>query len=229
MTLSIIIPVYNEEKTIIEILHRIQNVNFGFDYEIIVIDSGSTDGTRELLESRIQNSESRIHLISLSKNQGKGMALRRGFQEVRGRIIAIQDADLEYDPQELPKLIQPILENKTNVVYGSRFQQKTEHRYFIFYLGNKLLSFLFRIFWGVHLTDPMTGYKVFKREILDRFHLFTNGFEIEIELTTKILKAGEKILELPISYQSRTYAEGKKIKWFDGLKCIFLLIKSRYF
>lgn len=225
--LSIIIPVYNEEKTILEILRRVQVVDFGIEYEIIVVDDDSTDGTRKLLESRIQNLESKIKIIFQERNQGKGAALRRGFKEASGEIIAIQDADLEYNPQELPKLIQPILEGRAQVVYGSRFLTKHKPRYKIPYLGNKLLSFLFKILYGRKINDPWTCYKIFKKDVIKDMNFQSNGFEFEMEFTAKILKRSYRILELPISYQSRTYEEGKKIKIQDGLRAIWTIIKYR--
>jgi len=234
MTLSIIVPVYNERQTILEVLRQLGAINFGIESEIIVVDDGSTDGTSELLKSQLAtpnfqtNLKSKINAIFQKENRGKGVALRRGFQEAKGEIIVIQDADLEYNPKELPKLIQPILENKSKVVYGSRFLGNSRHQYLIFYWGNKLISLLFRIFYGFKITDPMTGYKILKKEILNDFSLKAEGFEIEIELTAKILKAGYQILELPISYQGRTYREGKKIKWLDGLKCLWTFLSIKF-
>jgi len=234
MTLSIIVPVYNERQTILEVLRQLEVINFGMESEIIVVDNGSTDGTRELLKSQFTtpnlqtNLKSKIKAIFQKENRGKGAALRRGIQEAKGEIIVIQDADLEYNPKELPKLIQPLLENKSKVVYGSRFLENSRHQYLIFYWGNKLISLLFRIFYRLKITDPMTGYKILKKEILNDFSLKAEGFEIEIELTAKILKAGYQILELPISYQGRTYREGKKIKWFDGLKCLWTFLPIKF-
>jgi len=227
MTLSIIIPVYNEAKTILEILNRVEAVNFGMEREIIVIDDGSTDGTTQLLESRIKNLETGIRTIFKESNEGKGAALRRGFQEAKGDIVAVQDADLEYDPNELLNLIKPILEGRLEVVYGSRFLKKIHHHYFLFYLGNRFMSFLYKIFYNAKITDPMTCYKIFKKDILNKFSLRSDGFEIESELTINFLKAGYKILELPISYQSRTFQEGKKINWKDGLKSIWVILKIK--
>ncbi len=229
MILSIIIPVYNEKKTILEILKRLETVNFGCDYEIVVVDDGSTDGTSALLKSKIKNQNEKIRIIFKEKNEGKGAALRCGFQEARGEIIAIQDADLEYNPQDLPKLIQLIPRGQTDIVYGSRFLIKQKARYKIFYLGNRLIAFLFFIFYGRKITDPWTCYKVFRKSIIQNLRLESNGFEMELEMTTKFLRQGHKILELPISYQSRTYAEGKKIKWTDGLKAIWTIIKYRFY
>ncbi len=225
MKLSIIIPVYNEEKTILEILNRLMAVNFGIDYEIIVIDDGSTDSTAKVIESGIKNYESRIRVIHQEKNQGKGAALKRGFGEAVGDIIAVQDADLEYNPQDLPKLIKPILDGRADIVYGSRFLNQHQPRYKIFYWGNRFLSWLFKLIFGQTITDPWTGYKVFKKDCLKNISLVSNGFELEMELAAKFIKKGYHILELPISYQSRGYREGKKIKWLDGLKAIKTIFK----
>jgi len=239
MTLSIIIPVYNEKETILEILRRVEAVNFGIPYEIIIIDDGSTDSTTQLLKSqfpisnfqtnsKFQIPNSKIRVFFQDENSGKGAALRRGLEEATGEIIAIQDADLEYNPEDLPKLIQPILEGRADIVYGSRFLTKRKHGYPIFYLGNQLLSFLFLILYGKKITDPWTCYKVFKKEIIRNIKLESSGFDLELELTAKFLRKGYEILELPISYQSRTYKEGKKIKWTDGLKAFWTLIKYRF-
>ncbi|MDD5625898.1 MAG: glycosyltransferase family 2 protein [Patescibacteria group bacterium] len=239
MTLSIIVPVYNEKKTILKILKHLEMVNFDCDYEIIVVDDGSTDGTTALLKSEILNPKSetnskfqiqnsKIRIFFQNKNSGKGAALRRGFQEANGEIIIIQDADLEYNPQDLPKLIRPILEGQADIVFGSRFLIKQKAKYKIFYLGNRLIAFLFFIFYGRKITDPWTCYKVFKKSIIKNLKLKSNGFEMELEMTAKFLRKGYKILEMPIFYQSRTYAEGKKIKWIDGLKAIWTIIKYRF-
>lgn len=230
--LSIIIPVYNEAKTILDIFNRVTAVDFGMEREIIVIDDGSNDDTARLLKSEIRNpkseTNSKIRVIFQDKNQGKGAAIRRGFQEAVGEIIIIQDADLEYAPNELPGLLKPILDGRSDIVYGSRFLKKIHHRYFLFYLGNRLISFLYKIFYNAKITDPMTCYKIFKRSTLSHFTLKANRFEIDSELTSNFLKAGYKILELPISYQGRTFQEGKKINWKDGLKSLLTILKIRF-
>jgi glycosyltransferase involved in cell wall biosynthesis len=253
MKLSIIVPVYNEEKTILEILNRLKAVQFPCDYEIIIVDDGSQDRTPIIL-SQLKNF---YKIIRLSQNCGKGFAIRKGLELAEGEIIAIQDADLEYNPQDLPKLIQPILEGQkiicanprinadtaswdadkrrylresvpVKIVYGSRFLFKHKPRYKIPYLGNRFLSFLFWFLYGKKINDPWTGYKVFQREVIKNMNFQSKGFEFEMEFTAKILKAGYQILEIPISYQSRTYEEGKKIKIRDGLKAIWTIIKYRF-
>jgi len=228
MKLSIIIPVYNEEKTILEILARLRAVKFDLDYEIIVVDDGSTDKTKEILSRETILSSPSVKLISSDKNYGKGAALRRGFEAAQGDIVAIQDADLEYQPQELPLLIKPILRGQSRIVYGARFLRPHQPRYKLFYQGNRLISWLFWLIYGVRVNDPWTGYKVFRRDALNNFQLNGQGFDLEIELTAKWLRAKEKIMEMPITYQSRSYQEGKKIRWTDGLKALWVIIKYRF-
>ncbi|MDD2646402.1 MAG: glycosyltransferase family 2 protein [Patescibacteria group bacterium] len=228
MKLSIIIPVYNERKTILDLLERIKAVKFDIDSEIIIIDDASTDGTREILKNVAQEEQNNYKIFFQEVNQGKGLALRRGFKEATGDIIAIQDADLEYNPQELPDLVRPISEGRAEVVYGSRFLTKHRPIYKIFYLGNRFLSFLFYLFYGHKINDPWTCYKVFKRNLIQSLELESNGFDLEIELTADFLKKKHKILEIPISYHPRLYKDGKKIKYTDGLRAIWAIAKYRY-
>ncbi|MBL7054008.1 glycosyltransferase family 2 protein [Patescibacteria group bacterium] len=226
MKLSIIIPVYNEAKTILKLLDKVTRVDFGIDYEIIIIDDKSTDACPKILKN-INNDK--IKVVFQSKNQGKGSAIRKGYTIATGDIIVVQDADLEYNPTEIPKLIQPILQGKTSVVYGSRFLAHHTPGYFFYYLGNRLISVLFSLVYSQKVTDPYTCYKVFKKNVLDKIDLTSNGFEIEAEFTAKVLNNGYKILELPISYNSRTFAQGKKINWRDGVKAVYYLIKYKFF
>jgi glycosyltransferase involved in cell wall biosynthesis len=228
MKLSIIVPVYNEEKTILDVLTRLQTINFGLDYEVIVVDDGSTDKTKSILQERIIPSSKNIKLIFLDKNSGKGAALRRGFQVATGDIMAVQDADLEYQPQDIAPLVKPILEGRSRVVYGARFLRHHQPLYKLFYTGNRLISKLFGLIYGTPINDPWTGHKVFHRDALNNIHLTSQRFDLEIELTAKWLRAKEKIMELPISYQGRTYQEGKKIKWTDGIKALWAIIKYRF-
>jgi len=231
MKISIIVPVYNEEKTVLEMLRRVQAVDLGMAKEIIVVDDGSTDGTTNILKklTGVDHPPTNApRVIFQGENRGKGSALRCGFQEARGDIIAVQDADLEYHPQELPSLIAPILQGQSRIVYGARFLRPHQPRYKLFYKGNRLISWLFGVIYGVRINDPWTGYKVFRREVLTPLHLTSQGFDLEIELTAKWLKAKEKIIELPISYQGRTYQEGKKIKWTDGIRALWAIIKYRF-
>jgi glycosyltransferase involved in cell wall biosynthesis len=239
-TLSVVIPVYNEQSTIEEVLWRVQQVEI--DKEVIVIDDGSTDGTREFLQE-ISNGiasglESTVvpktgHRLSLRNlvvrlqptNRGKGAALHQGFRQARGRIVIIQDADLEYDPQEYFQLIEPIERGLADVVYGSRFLGGP-HRVLLYRhsVGNKLLTHLSNIFTDLNLTDVWTGYKVFRRELLLGLDLREERFGFEPEVTAKIARTGCRVYEVPISYTGRTYAEGKHIGWKDavsGLRCVF--------
>jgi glycosyltransferase involved in cell wall biosynthesis len=232
MKLTVIIPVYNEINTIGEILSRVLEVNL--PKEVIVVDDCSTDGTREFLKEwegeRKKESKEEVRILYQPKNMGKGAALRSGFREANGDILIIQDADLEYDPQEYPKLIEPILDGRADVVFGSRFHG-TPRRVLLFWhtLGNQFLTFLSNLCTNLNLTDMETGYKVFKKEVLDHLHLKSKRFGFEPEVTAKVAKMNYRIYEVPISYSGRDYWEGKKIKWIDGLKAIFFILKFNYF
>ena len=226
MKLSIIIPVYNEYSTIKEIIKRVQTVPF--EKEIIVIDDYSTDGTREMLKEMEQDSDLRIFFHP--KNMGKGAALRTGFSHITGDIVIIQDADLEYDPVEYQKLIQPICEDKADVVYGSRFMGGPRRvLYFWHSVANSILTIFSNIMTNLNLTDMETGYKVFRREVIEKISLKSNRFGFEPEITAKISKLGIRIYEIPISYYGRKYDEGKKIGWKDGISAFFTIIRYRFF
>lgn len=219
--MSVIIPVYNEKATLPAIVGKVFAQKPG---EVIVVDDGSTDGSREVLES--QNG---IHLIAHEKNLGKGAALRRAFREVTQSIILIQDADLEYDPQEYEKLLAPIREGNAQVVYGSRLLLgHSEVRYPIYLLGNQVLSWWVSLLYGQKITDAYTCYKVFRRETLLEIPLSSNGFEIEAEITCKLLKRGIRILEIPISYRPRSLEEGKKIGWRDAFLGLWTIFRLRF-
>jgi len=232
MKLSVIIPVYNEIHTIGETLSRILQVDL--PKEVIMVDDFSTDGTREFLKEWVADRsgevKDQVRILFQPKNMGKGAALRSGFKEATGDIILIQDADLEYHPMEYPKLIEPILDGRADVVYGSRFLG-TPRRVLMFWhtLGNKFLTFLSNLCTDLNLTDMETGYKVFKKEVLDHIHLKSNRFGFEPEVTAKIAKMNYRIYEVPISYSGRDYWEGKKIKWIDGLKAIFSILRYNFF
>lgn len=222
--LSIVIPIYNERKTLLEILKKVEEADtLGLEKEIILVDDNSTDGTREILK----NLEQKYLVIYHTKNQGKGAALRTGFQKASGDFILIQDADLEYHPQNYPRLLRPILEQKTDMVYGSRALQKNPYLRKGNYWGAKLISWLINLLYGSNLTDAYTCYKVFRAEILKEIKLESNGFDFEAEITCKALKKKHKILEVPIDFSPRGFEEGKKIKTKDGFIAIWKIIKYR--
>ncbi|UCF02458.1 MAG: glycosyltransferase family 2 protein [Deltaproteobacteria bacterium] len=227
MKISVVIPVYNEVTSIKEIVNRVQAVDL--EKEIIIVDDGSTDGTREQLKE-ISLAQKNVRVFYHDQNQGKGAALRTGFEVTTGDIVIIQDADLEYDPREYPVLLEPILDGRADIVYGSRFLGGP-HRVLFFwhYLGNKFLTLLSNALTNLNLTDMETCYKVFRREVLSDMQFKSNRFGFEPEFTAKIAKKDFRIYETPISYSGRTYAEGKKIGWKDGVKAIFAIVWFRFF
>lgn len=227
MKLSVVIPVYNEEKTIQEIIRRVQEV--GIEKEVIIVNDGSDDGTARALNDIADNYDNLV-LIHQTRNQGKGAALREGFAHVTGEIILIQDADLEYDPKDYAQLLPPILDGRADIVYGSRFLGGP-HRVLFFwhYVGNKFLTLFSNILNNLNLTDMEVGYKVFRRHILDQIDLKSNRFGFEPEFTAKIAKLRPRIYEVPISYSGRSYEEGKKITWKDGVVALFCIAWFRVF
>ena len=232
-SLSVVIPVYNEEATIDQILTAVSAQNLVT--EIVIVDDCSKDNSAEKIiqvADRLcsERSDLKVTFLQNEKNQGKGNSLRKGFQHVTGDVIVIQDADLEYNPQDYTALIKPIAEGQADVVYGSRFIGGT-HRvlYFWHYLGNKMLTLLSNIFSNLNLTDMETCYKMFRREILESIEFKSNRFGFEPEFTAKVARAGLRIYELPISYYGRTYNDGKKITWRDGLAAIYHIIRYNIF
>ena len=226
MKLSVVIPVYNEKKTLSELICRVEAVKL--EKEIIIVDDASTDGTRDLLKK--YEGQERFKVIYQSKNAGKGSALRAGFDKAEGEIIIVQDGDLEYNPKEYPLLIEPILDGRADVVYGSRFLGGT-HRVFFFwhYVGNKVLTTLSNMCTNLCLTDMETGYKVFRRTVLDSFILKCNRFGFEPEFTSKVARHAFRVYEVPISYSGRGYEEGKKINWKDGVAALWFIFRFRFF
>jgi glycosyltransferase involved in cell wall biosynthesis len=228
MLLTIVIPVYNEKETLATIVDRVWTVDltrWGVEKEVVVVDDCSQDGTIETAEDLA--AQGLIRLVRHSVNQGKGAALQSGFRSARGDIILIQDADLEYDPEEYPKLLRPILDGKADVVYGSRFMGGGPHRvlYFWHYLGNRFLTLLSNMFTNLNLTDMETCYKVFREEILRSITLKEKRFGFEPEITAKIARTECRIYEVGISYNGRTYSEGKKINWKDGVRALWCIVK----
>ena len=222
--LSVVMPAFNESATIEEIVRRV--LALALRTQLIVVDDASTDGTREILQ-RLQQ-ELGFTLLLQPQNQGKGAALRRGFEAVSGDLVVIQDADLEYSPEEFPELIELICQGRADVVYGSRFLGR--HRVFLFshYLGNRVLTLLTNVLYNTMLTDMETCYKVMRTEVLRSMTLQSNGFGIEPELTAKIFKRGYRVYEVPITYDGRGYEDGKKIGWRDGVVALWVLLRYRF-
>ena len=222
--LSVVIPCYNELATLERVVDRVRATPVK-DVEIVVVDDCSTDGTRDLLRDKLEAVVDRV--VYHARNQGKGAALRTGFDAATGEIVLIQDADLEYDPKEYPRLLGPILDGQADVVFGSRFSGGDAHRvlYFWHYLGNRFLTLLSNAFTNLNLTDMEVCYKVFRREVLQQIRIEEDRFGFEPEITAKVARLGCRVFEVGISYSGRTYGEGKKIGWRDGVRAIVCILK----
>jgi glycosyltransferase involved in cell wall biosynthesis len=227
---SIVVPAYNEARTIGEIIARIRSAPLGLPLEIIVVDDASRDETATIVETLSGHDDGNLRLLRHLVNRGKGAALRTGFAAVRGDVVIIQDADLEYDPRDYPRLLEPILEGYADVVFGNRFHGGP-HRvlYFWHYLANKALTFITNALTGLNLADMEVGYKVFTTDVVRRLSLTAERFGIEPELTIKVARLGVRIYEVPIRYHGRTYAEGKKITWRDGAAALYHIVRYRFF
>ena len=224
-TLSVIVPVFNERATVAEILRRMRRVELPLRAEIIVVDDGSTDGSDQILAAL---QDSTVKFLKQPVNRGKGAAIRAGLRVARGDLILIQDADLEYDPDEWPRLIEPILKGKADVVYGSRFTGERKNMMPLHWIGNRTLALVTNVLYATTLSDMETCYKVFRRTVLDGVTLTANRFDFEPEVTAKVLRAGYRIYEVPISYAGREISEGKKITWKDGVVALWTLVRCRF-
>ena len=231
MLISIVIPIFNEAETVSKIIERVGAAPLPFEKEIIVVDDFSTDGTREILKEFEKKNNHTIKVLYQDKNQGKGAALKSGFALANGEVVIIQDADLEYDPREYPKLLNPILEGKADVVYGSRFSVSEPRRvlYFWHAMGNRLLTLLSNMLTNLNLTDMETCYKVFRKEILKQIDIREKRFGFEPEITAKVARIGCRIYEVGISYSGRSYKEGKKINWKDGVWALWCILRYNLF
>jgi glycosyltransferase involved in cell wall biosynthesis len=223
--LSVIVPVYNERNTVVEIVRRMRAVDLSLDLEIVVVDDGSTDGTEAVLG---QLADSTVRVVHHSRNLGKGAAVRTGLDQVTGDLVLIQDADLEYDPEDWPKLLAPVVRGKARVVYGSRFTGERRNMLFLHWVGNRFLSLVTNILYNTTLSDMETCYKLFDRRVLATIQLRGSGFDFEPEVTAKVLRSGIRIYEVPISYAGREFEEGKKITWRDGIVALWILVKYRF-
>ncbi|MFO7871881.1 MAG: glycosyltransferase family 2 protein [Kiritimatiellia bacterium] len=229
MKLSVVIPVFNERATVEELIRRVDSADAGAAKEIVVVDDGSTDGSREILE-KMRESRSEWKFVFHENNMGKGAALRTGFSAAEGDTVIIQDADLEYDPREYRALLRPIMEGHADVVYGSRFLGGGPHRvvFYWHYVGNRVITTLSNMTTDLNLTDMEVCYKAFRKEVLDSIKLKENGFGFEAEVTAKVARGKWRMYEVPISYYGRGYEEGKKITWRDGLRALWCIIKYRF-
>jgi glycosyltransferase involved in cell wall biosynthesis len=223
--LSVIVPVYDERNTVAEIVRRMRAVDIPLEREFVLVDDGSTDGTRAVLG---QLTDSTVRVVYHEKNKGKGAAIRSGLAQVTGDLVLIQDADLEYDPEDWPKLLAPVLRGKAQVVYGSRFTGERRNMLFLHWIGNRFLSLVTNVLYNTTLSDMETCYKLFDRRVLAAITLRSSRFDFEPEVTAKVLRQGIRIYEVPISYAGREFHEGKKITWRDGVIALWTLVKYRF-
>ena len=223
--LSVIVPVFNERTTLTEIVRRMRAVDLPLDREIIIVDDGSSDGTDKVLSAL---EDSTVHVLRHSGNKGKGAAIRTGLGVVRGDLVLIQDADLEYDPEDWPKLLNPMLRGKALVVYGSRFTGERKNMLYWHWVGNRFLSLVTNVLYNTTLSDMETCYKLFDRTVIEGITIRSDRFDFEPEITAKVLRRGYRIYEVPISYNGREFDEGKKITWRDGIGALKALVKYRF-
>jgi glycosyltransferase involved in cell wall biosynthesis len=223
--LSVIVPIYNERNTVAEIVRRMRSVELDVDLEVVLVDDGSDDGTRALLP---QLADSTVRIVKHDRNRGKGAAIRTGLANATGDMVLVQDADLEYDPDEWPKLLAPMQKGRAAVVYGTRFRGERRAMPLSVWLGNRILVGAANVLYNTTLSDVETGYKLFDRGLLDRLHLTADGFDFEPEVTARVLRAGERIYEVPVSYTGRARHEGRKITWRDNATALWTLIKCRF-
>jgi len=223
--LSVIVPVYNERNTLVEIVRRVRAVDLPVEREIVLVDDGSDDGTRQILP---QLTDSTVRVVTHPENRGKGAAVRTGIAESTGDLVIVQDADLEYDPEDWPKLLAPMLKGRAEVVYGSRFTGERRNMLFLHWVGNRILSLVTNVLYNTTLSDMETCYKLFDRRVLDSITLSAKRFEFEPEVTAKVLRRKIRIYEVPISYAGREPGEGKKITWRDGFVALWTLVKYRF-
>ena len=223
--LSVIVPVFNERNTVVEIMRRMRAVALPIEREIILVDDGSSDGTRQVLD---QLADSTVRVVQHAANRGKGAAIRTGLEQVTGDLVLIQDADLEYDPEDWPKLLAPIFRGKATVVYGSRFTGERRNMLFLHWMGNRMLSLVTNVLYNTTLSDMETCYKLFDRSVFDGITIRSDRFDFEPEITAKVLRKGIRIYEVPISYTGREFEEGKKITWRDGFAALYALVKFRF-
>ncbi len=224
-SLTVIIPVYNERSTVAEIVRRVREVEVPLDVEVVVVDDGSTDGTDKVLSALV---DSTVRVVVHDRNQGKGAAIRTGLGYASGDLVLVQDADLEYDPNDWPKLLDPILSHKAFIVYGSRFTGERKNMLLLHWIGNRFLCLVTNVLYASTLSDMETCYKLFDRRVLDGITIVSNRFDFEPEITAKVLRRGYRVYEVPISYAGREPDEGKKITWRDGFAALWALMKFRF-